>query len=198
MNYDACLIWASCFSYRQVKYQFTDPEGQVEVNSQVLHCCNCLNCNYGSNEVIIGSSCDFSQFCVDRLFISEWHMTHSSVDCWIIPSHDRVISLRTGCMRRKSWTFQLYHDGIFTHCLFYRRNKYPEVYHWFFVIKRTNNLSVVDGVLIIIDKTVMFVFGWLLQSTCYLRFVHKINRNVLGALIVRKEHALVSIVIPAR
>ena len=35
MNNSACLIWASLFSSKRVKYQLTHPDGQVEVNSKV-------------------------------------------------------------------------------------------------------------------------------------------------------------------
>ena len=38
MNNSACLIWASLFSLRRVKYQFTHPDGQVEVKSKIRHC----------------------------------------------------------------------------------------------------------------------------------------------------------------
>ena len=40
MNYGACLIWPSWFSFssRQVKYQFSHLEGLVLINSQVAHC----------------------------------------------------------------------------------------------------------------------------------------------------------------
>ena len=68
-NNDTCLIWASWFSSRQVKCQFTGMDGQIEVNSQDKTLFFTNNCS-GKNSVHVRNK---SFYCIYSASKVSWN-----------------------------------------------------------------------------------------------------------------------------